>query len=77
MILHQPGYQTVAQPADARLTPVTLTTEDALKMLEFIILAIEARRADWLESFDFHLEVGEAALWVLPADDRGTVALEE
>jgi hypothetical protein len=77
MIQHQPIYQTIAQPAEARLTPVTLTTEDALKVLEFIILAIEARRPDWLERLDFHLEVGEAVLWALPADDGGTVALEE
>lgn len=77
MIQDQPAYQTIAQPAEVRLTPVTLTTEDALKVLEFIVLAIEARRPDWLERLDFHLEVGEAVLWALPADDRGTVALEE
>ena len=77
MIRRQPAYQTIAQPAEVRLTPVTLTTEDALKVLELIILAIEAQRPDFLERLDFHLEVGEAVLWALPADDGGTVALEE
>ena len=76
MIQSQPVYEPVAQPAQVRLTPVTLTTDDALKMLEFIVLAIEARRSDWLKSLDFHLDVGQAALWALPADDGGIVALE-
>jgi len=76
MIQRQPVYQAIAQPADAHLTPVILTTEDALKMLEFIILTIEARRPDWLERLDFHLEVSEPVLWALPADDQGIVALE-
>lgn len=77
MIQNQPAYQTVPRPAEVRLRPVTLTTDDALKVLELIILAIEARRADWLVGLEFHLDVNEAALWALPADDRGTVALEE
>ncbi len=77
MIQHQPTHQTIAQPTEVRLAPVTLTTEDALKVLEFIILAIEARRPDWLERLDFHLEVGEAVLWAFPADDGEIVALEE
>ena len=76
MIQEQPVYQTVSPPAEARLTPVTLTPDDARKMLEFIVLAIEARRPDWLKSLDFHLEVGEPALWALPADESGIVALE-
>lgn len=77
MIQRQPSHQAIAQPARARLAPVTLTTEDSLKVLELIILAIEARRRDMLKRLDFQIEVGEAALWALPADDHGTVALEE
>lgn len=75
MIKAQPVYQSVSQPRKVRLMPVTLTMDDALKMLEFIVMAIEARRPDWLKSLDFHLEVGEPTLWALPADDSGIVAL--
>jgi hypothetical protein len=74
MIQSQPAYQAIARPADAHLTPVILTTQDALKMLEFIVLTIEAGRRDWLEHLEFRLEVGEPVLWALPADDQGVVA---
>lgn len=77
MIQRQPAFRPLAQPAEAHFTPVTLTTGDALNMLEFIVLAIEARRPDWLKSLDFELEVGEPALWALPAEGRVIVALEE
>ena len=66
MIQQQPVYQALSPPAEVDLASVTLTPEDALKMLEFIVLAIEARRPDWLKRLDFHLEVGEPALWALP-----------
>jgi hypothetical protein len=67
MIQEQPVYEALSPPSEVRLAAVTLTPEDAYKMLEFIVLAIEARRPDWLKSLDFHLEVGEPALWALPA----------
>lgn len=76
MIQRQPAYQAITKPADAHLTPVILTKEDALKVLELVIVTIEARRLDWLEHLDFQLEVGEPMLWALPADDQGIVALE-
>ena len=69
LIKRQPAFQPAPQPDAVRLTPVTLTTKDALEMLEFIVLAIEARRPDWLKSLDFHLEMDEPALWALPAED--------
>jgi phage FluMu protein Com len=76
MIQLQPVFQPVPQPAEIRLTPVTFTADDALKMLEFVVLAIEARRPDWLKSLAFRLEVGEPELWALPAGDEGIVALD-
>jgi len=76
MIQEQPVYESVSPPAEVRLAAVTLTPQDAHKMLEFIVLAIEARRSDWLKSLDFHLEVGEPALWALPADKSGAKALQ-
>jgi len=71
----QPAYQALSPPSELRLAAVTLTPEDARKMLEFIVLAIEARRPDWLKSLDFHLEVGEPALWALSADESEMEAL--
>jgi hypothetical protein len=77
MIQRQPAFESVPQPAEVRFAPVTLATEDALKMLEFIVLAIEARRPDWLKRLDFHLEVDEPVLWALPAEGGVVVALEK
>jgi hypothetical protein len=76
LIQQQPVYQTSPQPAVIRLTPVTVTAGDAVKLLEFMVLAIEARRSDWLKNLDFRLEVDEPELWALPADDSGLVAFE-
>lgn len=71
LIHSQPSLEHVPQPTDARFTPATLTPEDALKMLDFIVLSIEAQRPDWLENLAFKLEVGEPALWALPFDNTG------
>jgi hypothetical protein len=77
MIQRQPALQPAPPPTEARLTPVTLPPQDALNILEFIVLAIEARRPDWLKRLDFDLKVGEPALWALPAAGGIVVALEE
>ena len=76
MIQRQPIYQTLAEPPPVPLTPVTLTTVDALKILDFIVLAIEAHRGDQLLRLAFQLDVGDAALWALPADKEVIVALD-
>ncbi len=76
MIQQQPLYQAIPQPAELHLTPVTVTADDALKLLEFIVLAIETRRKDWLKNLEFRLDVGRPDLWALPAGDGGIVALE-
>jgi hypothetical protein len=66
LIQQQPSFDFITPPAEATLTPATVAPADAKKMLEFIILAIEARRQDWLRELTFHLEVGEPDLWALP-----------
>jgi hypothetical protein len=63
----QPHYQTSDCPAGATLAPATLTAADALKLLEFVILAVEARRSDWLKTLEFDLETDAGQLWALPA----------
>ncbi|MBP7997744.1 MAG: hypothetical protein KA314_18920 [Chloroflexi bacterium] len=66
MIQQQPVLQHLEQPDTFRLRPAIITAADAQKMLEFIILAIEARREDYLKNLVFHLQVGEGVLWALP-----------
>ncbi len=77
MIEQQPIYQVGPQPAKIQLVPITVTAADALKLLEFIVLAIETRRSDWLKKLDFRLEVDQPELWALPADDSKFVAIED
>jgi hypothetical protein len=66
LIQQQPQLQQIEQPQDAVLTSATVTPGDARKLLEFIILAIEARRKDWLKNLQFTLEVGEPQKMALP-----------
>jgi hypothetical protein len=75
MIQRQPLTQPLLKPAAGRLLPVTLTVDDARKMLEFIVLAIEARREDWLKRLEFRLELEPPALWAFPSDNKGPMAL--
>jgi hypothetical protein len=46
-----------------QLIPVVVSAEDARKMLEFLILAVEASRDDWLKTLDFQIEAGPPELW--------------
>ena len=66
MIKDQPKFSFVDQPDEVRLVPVTVKPKDAEKLLEFIVLAIEARRRDWLKDLKFQLDAGEPELWALP-----------
>lgn len=66
LIQQQPQLQQIEPPEDAVLTSATVTPGDARKLLEFIILAIEARRKDWLRNLEFKLEVGEPQMMALP-----------
>ena len=65
-IQHQPVMKFVERPDDAYMAPAAVTPEDALRLLEFIVLAIEARRRDWLKALDFRIEAGEPELWAMP-----------
>lgn len=77
MVRHQPAYQLIPRPGEGRLLPIVLSTEDALKVAEFIVLDIEARRKDWLKRIDFRLELKDPVLCALPANEKGIVALEK
>ena len=66
LILNQPEFTMIDQPKAINMSPAVVKPTDAKKILEFIILAIEARRDDWLKKFAFELEVGKPKLWALP-----------
>jgi len=66
LIQRQPEYRLIDKPDDARLTSATVTPGDALKLLEFIILAIEAQRKDWLRDLLFEIETGKPEFWAMP-----------
>jgi hypothetical protein len=66
LIVAQPNYSPVAQPAAPNLLPAVLSVADAQKMLEFIIMAIEARRPDMLRTLQFSIQINDVALWALP-----------
>ena len=66
LTLRQPEMQIIGQPAEVQLVPAIVSAEDALMLLEFIVLAIEARRKDWLKNLIFDLDVGEPELMALP-----------
>ncbi|MBI5567775.1 MAG: hypothetical protein HY870_22940 [Chloroflexi bacterium] len=65
MLQKQPQLQAGPRPAQVRLSPVVVSAEDARRMLEFLVLSLEAGRADWLKTIDFKVEVSEPVLWAL------------
>jgi hypothetical protein len=66
LIQRQPVTTFIERPEGAYMESAVVSPEDAKRLLEFIILATEARRKDWLKSFDFRIEAGEPELWAMP-----------
>ena len=66
LIQEQPRLREILRPENANLAAATVTPGDALKLLEFVVLAIEARRGDWLKDLEFQIDAGEPELWALP-----------
>ena len=67
----QPLFQTIPRPDEALLTEAVIAPEDSLKLLDFIILTIEAERKDMLRDLKFQIEAGVPALWAIPAQKKG------
>ena len=58
-------------PPGASMTPATMSADDAAKMLEFIVLDIEARRDDYLRHIHYDLTIVDGPhLVVLPGDGQ-------
>jgi predicted nucleic acid-binding Zn-ribbon protein len=60
-----PVLNAIARPSGVRLTPAVVSAEDARKMLEFLVLTLEAGRDDWLKTLDFQIEAGLPELWAI------------
>ncbi len=71
LLKNPPVLQAVPRPQTAVFTPATVTAEDARKLMEFIVLTIEAERSDWLKELQFTLQTDPAELWAIPADEKG------
>lgn len=68
----QTALKAIPRPNEVQLISATVTAADALKLLEFIVLSIEAQRKDWLKSLAFRIEAKEPELWALPANEQGS-----
>ena len=71
LVKKQPEFQRVDPPPKSQIKPATVTSEDALKLLEFVVLSLEAERPDWLKSIRFYIEVSQSTLWAIPAARKG------
>lgn len=71
LVSRQPNFQPFTPPESPLFQPATLTPADAQKLLELIILTIEAQRSDWLKNLQFRLELGAPEFWLLPARPQG------
>ena len=67
----QPFLSAVTPPEDATFTPAAITTEDGRKLLELVIVTMEAERNDYMESLQYDLRLDSEALWLLPARREG------
>ena len=63
LVLQPPAIQS---GPPVRFAPVTLAMEDIRPMAEFIVMAIEAGRADMVKDIQFDLKLSTPALWILP-----------
>lgn len=70
LVEEQPALEAAAPPEGAAFEPAVVTPADARKLLELVIVTIEAERSDYLEDFEFDLSLDSEALWLLPAERR-------
>ena len=70
LLEEQPALEAVAPSEGAAFASGVTTPDDARKLLELVIVTIEAERSDYLEAFEFDLSLESEALWLLPAERR-------
>lgn len=67
LVENQPQFQATDKPSGAHLSEMVVAEEDALKLVEFIIMSIEAERKDWLTDLQFNIQRQATNLWAIPA----------
>lgn len=72
LIKQQPEFRVIERPENAVFLPAVVTPQDARKLLELVVVTIEARRKDWIKEIEFTAEMGPPALWILPAQTGGS-----
>ena len=72
LVQRQPSFERTDQPENAPFIEAVVTPEDALKLLEFVVLNVEAARKDWLKSLEFNIETTTPQLWAIPALKDGS-----
>ena len=66
----QPFLEAIIPPEGTAFEPAVVTPADARKLLELVIVSLEARSDDYLESLVYDLNLESEALWLLPAERR-------
>ena len=72
LIQKQPSLEAIDPPAGTSFEPAVVTPADGRKLLELVIVSIEAARKDWMESLDYDLRLDSEALWLFPATRKGS-----
>lgn len=67
LVENQPQLQPTEKPSGANLSEMLVAEEDALKLVEFIVMSIEAERKDWLTNLQFDIQTRTTNLWAIPA----------
>lgn len=71
LVKKQPKFQPIDPPQATVIKAATVTSDDALKLLEFVVLSLEAERPDWLKSIQFTIAASKSTLWAIPAMKKG------
>ena len=66
----QPDFRQADPPDGILFQPAVISPDDARKLLELVVVTVEARRSDWLKELDFTLAMGPPQLWILPAHQK-------
>ena len=71
-VVRQLVFETIDPTDNMMMQEATITPEDGLKLLDFIVLSLEADRKDWLEDLKFEIQTTGHELWAIPARKKGS-----
>jgi hypothetical protein len=70
LLQEQPVLEAMDPPEGASFRPAVVTAEDARKLLELVIVSMEANRNDWMDSLDFDLKLESEVLYLFPGESK-------